>query len=76
MPPCSCTASAATFENASLAASRASAADVGDGSGDRVVDDRARRLHRDVEIGHPVLERLEAADRPAELHPVLGVLRR
>ena len=41
--------------------------------GDRVVDDRPRRLHRDVQVGHPVLERLEAADRAAELHAVLGV---
>src|SRR6478735_6093745 len=32
IPPCICTASAATFENASLAATRASAADVWDGS--------------------------------------------
>ena len=32
MPPCICTASAATAENASLAASLANAADVGDGS--------------------------------------------
>ena len=32
MPPCIWTASAATLENASLAATRASAADVADGS--------------------------------------------
>ena len=41
--------------------------------GDGVVDDGARGLHRDVEVGHPVLERLEAADRAAELDAVLGV---
>ena len=73
IPPCIWTASAATFENASLAATRASAADVADGLGDRVVDDGPRGLHRDVQVGHPVLERLETADRPAELHAVLGV---
>ena len=59
--------------NASLAATRASAADVGRGFGDSVVDDRAGGLHLDVEVGHPVLERLEATDRPAELDAVLGV---
>ncbi len=73
MPPCICTASAATLENASLAATRASAADVADGSAMAAFDDRPRRLHRDVQVGHPVLECLEAADRAAELDAVLGV---
>ena len=73
MPPCICTASAATLVKASLAATRASAADVADGSAMARFDHRPRRLHRDVQVGHPVLERLEAADRAAELNPVLGV---
>ena len=39
----------------------------------RVVDHGPRRGNRDVQIGHPMLERLEAADRTAELHSALGV---
>jgi len=68
--------SAATVLNASVAATRASAADVG-GRGIRASFTRAGRLHRDVEIGHPVLEGLEAADRPTELLtlPVLSTVR-
>jgi hypothetical protein len=34
---------------------------------------RARRLHEHEEVGHPVLQRLEAADRPSKLDARLGV---
>ena len=34
---------------------------------------RAGHLDQHQQVGHPVLERLEGADRPAELHPLLGV---
>ena len=34
---------------------------------------RAGRLDEHEQVGHPVLERLERADRPAELHPLLAV---
>ena len=74
MPPCICTASARPSRTPRWRRPGPARPTVGDGLGDRVVDDRARGLHRDVQIGHPVLERLEAADRPAELHAVLGVL--
>ena len=59
--------------NASVAATRASAADVGDGASAASFDHGTGRLHRDIKIGHPVLERLEAADRPTELLSLLGV---
>ena len=39
----------------------------------RVGDDGPGRGDRDIQVGHPMLERLEAADRPAELHSALGV---
>ena len=35
-----------------------------------------RAFELDEQVGHAVLERLEAADRPAELHAVLRVLHR
>ena len=39
-----------------------------------VVDGGAHALDVDEHVGAAVLDGLEAADRPAELHPVLGVL--
>ena len=42
----------------------------------RPVDGRAHALDVDEHVGAAVLHRLEAADRPAELHAVLGVLDR
>jgi hypothetical protein len=73
IPPCIWTDSAATFENASLVATRAHAADVAEGSAIASLTTARAGLHCDVEVGHPLFERLEAADRAAELHAVLGV---
>ena len=38
-----------------------------------VVDDGPGRRDLDIQVGHPMLERLKAADRTAELHSALGV---
>ena len=62
--------------------------EVGDGGGTRrlgavlvarrggIIDRRPGGLDRDQHVGHAVLERLEAADRPAELDALLAVLDR
>ena len=72
MPPCSCTASSAAFTATSLQKAWAT----GGHCRVRVVRREGRggvagsgscRLHVCVEIGEAVLERLEAAEHPAEL---------
>ncbi len=45
----------------------------GAGVVDRFIDHGTGHLHLDVHVGHPVLESLETADRPAELHAFLAV---
>ena len=86
MPPCSCTVSEATWSRARSSRSarppRAGRGprhalrrllDVRRGGRRRAPGGRPRRLDEHEHVGHPVLERLERADRPAELHPLLAV---
>ena len=79
MAPCNWIISALTCWSASeqyalaaAARSPVSAAPCCGGLGRRVRE-RPGRLDEHVHLGHPVLERLEAADGPAELDPDLGV---
>ena len=80
-PPCTCTAVCATRWPASAAQNLAVATSVSAGQARRQPPGRLPqrepdRLDVDVGVGQPLGDRLEAADRPAELHPLPRVRRR
>ena len=80
MPPCSWTVSAAILvERVGAVRLRDVRELLGvrrrpvDRAYDAAHDAERRHLDQHQHVGHPVLERLERADRPAELHPLLAV---
>ena len=43
---------------------------------DRLADDSTCRLYGHIHVGHPMLEGLEASNRPTELYALFGVVNR